>query len=805
MRKNAIIRIIKRVSRQLIMPAIIIPCLIRAEVPAASRPGNLRGQVLDEATEAPLTGAMVMIGATSLGAAADADGKYQIEGIPAGIYNVRFVMMGYESRIVNAVVVNPGRITWQKIMLKPTVLQSEGVNVSAGFFHDAKDAVVSNRSMDYEEIRMDAGSAEDIQRVVQALPAVVSGGDQENEIIVRGGMYGENLFVMDNIEIPNPNHFGYQGAGGGPINMINNNFVRQVDFYAGAFPARYGDKASSVLDISLRDGDRKKMTGHAYIGMSGAGAMIEGPINGGRGSYILSARKSFLDLIISATGLTAVPHYYNLQGKATYDIGANDQILVNGIFGDDKIHITDDQGESAYNRGADDVVSKSHQYAAGATWRHLFGDRGFSKVTLSQTLNYWNQYVKHDAGKLYTNVSTEIERALKLETTYQPSKKLEFNAGGHVKSIPFNLNIHADADTLFLHNASVPWHPVIGVFQAYSVYDRRNQRTASKVAAFGQLKWHPVTRLTAALGLRFDYFDYTKKHALDPRLGFSYALTEKTNINLAFGRHSQSPAYIQITAHPDNRDLDYKKTTQAVFGLERLFREDIRGTVEVFYKDYQDVPISSSDLTANPYDDSEGRLLSRGRGFAKGVEFFLQKKMSQKYHYTLSYSYSVSKGFDPRNGKAFDWDFDYRHVFTAICGVQWDLRDKAWYQWLNKKTWYKFIDWIMPFADQVEVAMRWRYLNGRPFTEKTYDPVLRGWFTDPGTTLNTERYPAYHRLDFRLDRRYMFNGWNLVVYIDIMNVYSRDNVWAYQYYGDGTKEPILQYKVFPVGGMTVEF
>ena len=776
-----------------------------AESPEGKLPGRIQGQVLDESTESPLMGAMVIIEGTPLGAVADSAGKYAVEKIASGVLNVRFVMMGYETRVVNSVVVNPGRTTWQKIYLKPTVLEGSEVKITAGFFHDAKDAVVSNRSMDYEEIRIDAGSSEDIQRVVQALPAVVSGGDQENEIIVRGGMYGENLFIMDNIEIPNPNHFGYQGAGGGPINMINNQFVRQVDFYAGAFPARYGDKASSVLDISLRDGDRKKRTGHAYLGMAGAGAMIEGPINRGRGSYIFSARKSFLDLIISATGLTAVPHYYNLQAKATYDLDGNNQLLVNGIFGDDRIHITDEDEESAYNRGADDVISKSHQYAAGATWRHLFGDKGYSKVTLSQTLNHWNQYVLHSEGKLYTNMSTEIERTLRAEITYQPFKALEFNTGGQIKSIPFDLAIYADADTLYLHDTSVNWHRHIGVFQAYPAYDRMNRTTSAKTAAFGHMKWHPFTRLTATMGLRYDYFDYTKKYALDPRLGFSYALTGKTNLNLAFGRHSQAPAYIQITAHPDNRNLDYKHTTQAVFGLERLFRDDIRGTIEVFYKDYQNVPVASSDLTANPYDYSEGYMVSTGKGFAKGIELFLQKKMSRKTHYTLSYSYSVSRGYDPRDGKTFNWDFDFRHVFTAIGGVQWDLRGKDWYQRLNRHAWYKFIDWILPFADQVEAAVRWRYLGGRPYTELTYSRDLRGWFMLEDTPLNTARYPSYHRLDFRLDRRYMFNGWNLVTYFDIVNIYSRDNIWAYEYYGDGTKEPILQYKVFPVGGLTVEF
>ena len=230
-------------------------CLILADAGRSQETlerGMLKGRIIDETTQSPLPAATVMIENSQLGAAADMDGQYFVERVPPGIYNVRFTMMGYETRKVNNVVVNPGRTTWQTIELKPTVLEMEGVTITAGFFQEAKDAVISNRSMDYEEIRMDPGSAADIQRVVQALPSVVSGSDQDNEIIVRGGMPGENLFILDHIEIPNPNHFGYQGLGGGPINMINTEFVRRVDFYAGAFPARYGDKASSVMDISLR-------------------------------------------------------------------------------------------------------------------------------------------------------------------------------------------------------------------------------------------------------------------------------------------------------------------------------------------------------------------------------------------------------------------------------------------------------------------------------------------------------------------------------------------------------------------------
>jgi hypothetical protein len=775
-------------------------------VSGANEPGRIKGIVIDESTQKPLPAVNIMVEGTRLGTASSENGEYDINRVPSGIYQLRFMMIGYKDRIVADVVVNPNKTTWQKIELVPTVLETEGVTVTAGYFHSAKDALVSNRSVDFEEIRMDPGSAMDIQRVVQVLPAVVSGSDQMNEIIVRGGMPGENLFVMDHIEIPNPNHFGEQGTGGGPINMLNAQMVRRVDFYAGAFPARYGDKASSVMDISIREGNREKITGHAFMGMSGAGAIIEGPIAGGKGSYIFSGQKSFLDLIISSIGLTAVPKYYSIQGKVAYHLNQNELLRLNGIYGDDRINIEDTEGEDTYSQGAENVLAKSHQSALGLTWQHLFGEKGFSRITLSRTANHWNTDVYHNNGRsYYQNLSDEAEETLKSDITWQIHERLECSAGGQLKRIPFQIYQWAEEDTLHIYD--YPSRPTtwIGDSLYYDAFLQNITQTTMKAAAFVQAKWQMLPRFSTTLGLRLDYFDFTKKTALDPRLGFSFSINPVTSLNLAFGQHSQAPAYIQVSLHPLNRDLNYKKTRQVVLGLEHLFREDVRSTLEFYYKDYQDVPMGISGLTSDPYDASYGRLISEGHGFAKGIEFFLQKKRTGHIFYTLSYSYSRSKGYDPRYDVTYDWDYDYRHVFTLVSGFFYDFREVNWYKKVNKKFWYNLIAWALPVADQLEIGIRWRYLGGRPYTQQTYFPRYRTWTILPGTPYNTLRYPEYHRLDLRIDRRYMFRNWNMVTYFDIMNIYGRDNLWSYRYNGDGTREEILQWQIFPVGGITIEF
>ena len=229
-----------------------------------------------------------------------------------------------------------------------------------------------------------------------------------NEIIVRGGIPGENLFLMDNIEIPNPNHFGEQGTGGGPINMVNTFMVRRVDFYAGAFSAKYGDKASSVMDIKLREGSEERFKGEAEMGMSGAGSLLEGRLPSVNGSYLFSARKSFLDLIIKSTGLTAVPHYHNLQGKIVLNINPANKLIINGIYGADKINI-EDEGTVGYSRGAENVDYQGDQYATGMTLQTFWSKKMFSNTTVSSIRNNWQVDVYRKPGRktYFTNNSKE--------------------------------------------------------------------------------------------------------------------------------------------------------------------------------------------------------------------------------------------------------------------------------------------------------------------------------------------------------------------------------------------------------------
>ncbi|WP_372906666.1 TonB-dependent receptor, partial [Rhodohalobacter sp.] len=321
--------------------------------PAVDSNGKIGGQIIDARNLQPLTGATIMIDGTERGTATDLEGNFLIENVPAGSYNLTIRFLGYRTIRRSNVIVNPNRTTSLEIRMEEELIEGEELEVRGNFFERPRDAVVSSNSMDFQEIRRSPGDLVDIQRAVQALPAVTSGSDQLNEIIVRGGNPGENLFMMDHIEIPNPNHFAVQGAGGGPINLLNSYMVREIDFYAGAFSARYGDKASSVMNITLRNGTDERLRGEASMGMAGAGALFEGPVSS-NGSFIFSARRSYLDWIVPATGLTAIPQYYNTQGKLTFNLGNSQTLYINGVYGNDNINI-EGGDQAGYGRGAENL------------------------------------------------------------------------------------------------------------------------------------------------------------------------------------------------------------------------------------------------------------------------------------------------------------------------------------------------------------------------------------------------------------------------------------------------------------------
>ena len=782
--------------------------IFTGELYASLKNGNIAGEIIDKNIQQPLAGASVVVENSSKGASTDMEGRFFIPDLHPGSYNLTIHYMGYRTILKSNVVVNPAKTTIMRIEMVEDVLNSDEIEVTASYFTRPKEAVVSSRSMDFEEIRRSPGSFLDIQRVVQALPAVVSGSDQINEIITRGGNPGENLFLLDEIEIPNPNHFGIQGAGGGPINMINTLMVREVDFYAGAFSAKYGDKSSSAMDISLRQGSKEGFAATFDMSMAGLGFMVEGPISRGQGSYMISARKSYLDLISSGIGLTAVPRYYDVQAKVNYDLNNKNILTFNAIYGANAINIEDDgKGKGGYSRNAENVDTNGKQYAVGLTLKTLWNPRLYSNTTLSFVQSNWFADVYHTENRetYFKNNSKEQEVTLKTDFVWQAARPLELNWGVSYKDVNFDHDLNKAADTLFIYDrtGSDP-DTIIGIERIYPAWENHNEIKTYKAAAYAQISYDFLRYFMLTAGTRVNYFDYNDYFSFSPRLGLSCHLTPKTTISFAYGKHYQSPAYVNFSWNEKNRNLINYYSDQYILGFEKLIGKDIKFTAEGYYKKYENIPVFKRYTTTDPYDHYQNEMLSEGKGESYGIEFFFQKKLTDRFSSIISYAYSESKYKDLRYDVDYPGDYDYRHVFTFIAGHKTRFYEKKWFQETREKWWYKAFAWLLPLADEQEFSIKFRYLGGRPYTLKTYQPQHHEWIVEPMQPFNGDRLPAYHRLDIRWDRRFFFDNWNLVMYFDFTNVYGQKNIWEYQYSEDGTKGNIYQFKTLPIGGVIIE-
>ena len=222
--------------------------------------GILTGQIIDGVTQQPIVGAnVIIIEKSTFGSATDDHGNFTIQNIPVGQYSIRASVLGYKQTVLTNIVVSTGRSTKVKIRMNEEAVNVGEVIVKADYFSsEGSISPISAIGLNGAEVKRSPGSAQDMLRIVQNLPGVANGNDQTNELIVRGGAPDENLTVMDYIEIPSTNHFPNQFNSGGPINMINVDIIEDLRFSTGAFTANYGDKLSSLMDLSLREGDKRR-------------------------------------------------------------------------------------------------------------------------------------------------------------------------------------------------------------------------------------------------------------------------------------------------------------------------------------------------------------------------------------------------------------------------------------------------------------------------------------------------------------------------------------------------------------------
>jgi len=737
--------------------------------------GSIVGKVFDKITREPLPGVNIILVGTELGTASSNEGKFQIENIQIGNYQIRASFVAYDTQIKSDIIINSARPTEVVFELSPAVIELEGITVTSEFFEMNPTEITSLKNLSYEEIRRSPGSFEDVVRALSVLPGVAQSDAGRNDLIVRGGAPSENLFVLDGFVIPNINHFGTQGASGGPLSFVNLDYVNGTSFSTGGFSAAYGDKLSSVLKIDLREGRTDKFGGKALISATQFGLNFEGPVSQ-NSNFIFSARRSYLDFIFNAAGFNFVPEYYDVLGKFSYDIDSKSKLSYIFIAAFDKVKFNNKNKEDIYDN-AQILGSNQNQYLTGISLRRLI-KQGFYTFSISRNFVDYDAFQKDTVFKpIFLNKSREAENEMKIDFVYKISPTLELNSGISTKLIKYN------ADVLF------PKFFVTSFGEVLPITNLQTGGYFNKTAFYSQVSELFFHRWRINFGARLDYFDAIKdKFYVSPRFSTSYMINENTSLNFSTGLYYQFPSYIWLFAENTNKNLEAINVKQYIVGIDQKLRKDVLLKLEGFYKIYSDYPASLIRPylvlanTGGGYGgaaqnfDSFGLepLASKGTGKVYGFELSMQKKSFDIPLYgimSLTYSKSNFKGID---GESRIGKYDQTWIFNLTSGYV--------------------------FNEKWEASAKFRISTGNPYTP---------FNTDGSQSISnylSERFQPIHSLDIRVDRRWDFDGWSMITYLDIQNIYNRKNTssvrWDYK-----INKPDIQQSigVLPSIGINLEF
>ena len=727
--------------------------------------GTLKGQVYSTKSNEPLESASIRVQGTSLGARTDMQGRFVISGLKPGFVRLIVSMLGYETTTSAEVQVIGNQTSFIDIALDEASTSLTEVVVRPNMRLKRVESPLSLQILGIKQIEKNAGANRDISKLVQTLPGVGATDPNRNDLIVRGGGPSENVFYLDGIEIPVINHFSTQGASGGVVGMINPDFVREISFYTGAFPASRTNALSSVMEIKQRDGDTDRMHIKASVGASDAALTIEGALSE-KSSFIASARQSYLQWLFKAIKLPFLPTYNDFQLKYKHRFNAHNELTILGIGAIDDMSLNT-KLQSTGSEVQRYILSylpryKQWNYTVGAVYKHYGAEHTDSWVLSRNMLR--NSSVKYQSNdptlpKLSEYQSDETESKLRYERMYTTLPfKLSFGAGlryADYRNRAERLAYQSGKVVPLSYDAHIRLLAYSAFAQASDEYLDRRLKIGLGVNLVGNT-------LNSVMSNPFPQ--------LSPRLSVSFALTDDIDLNANFGRYAMQPSYTSMGyqapdgTYPNKMRLKYIMSNQAVLGGEYHLGSYLHFSAEGFYKSYSSYPISELEGISLASKGTEygqvgaEAVLSTGEGRAYGAEVVARLMPWHQFSATATYTL-------------------FRSEFTDKAGIyrpsSWDTR-----QMLNLllsyrlgKSWY--------------LSASWRYSGGAPYTpidmelstNKAAWAVTNRAYPDYAR-FNTLRLPAKHQLDLRLDKEFYFKRWMLNLYLDVQNAYLSSYVSA---------------------------
>ena len=756
------------------------------------------GYVYDEASRTPLAGVVVVQmtnGITGAGTASDTAGNFRLT-VPIGRQSFRLSYTGYESRMVNDVVVTAGKEVNLNVSMQEALHKLNEVTV---VYNKAKDktrtnndmAQVSARSFNVDETKRYAGALGDPSRMAANFAGVASGNDATNDIVIRGNSPTGMLWQIDGVNIPNPNHYGSLGSTGGPVSMLNNNNIDKSDFLTSAFPAQYGNALSGVFDIKLREGNKDKPEFMAQMGFNGFEVGAEGPLGKNKKtSYLINYRYSTLGLfqklgINFGTG-SATPYYQDVNFKITTQLTQKSKLSLFGIAGASSIEFLGKDVDTTKTElySGDPFGNESDRYGntmTGLTYESRISTKTFTKLTVG----YSTTYEKFDNDSISSQNSSVLPLSRTKFTTgkisavwslaHKVNAKNNIETGINYDQTSFNMfnkNFHAGGtDEVLIDNKGN-----YGLAQAYAQWKHRFSNNFAMVG-----------------GMHFQYITINNSIAAEPRVSFRYALNQRQAMSMGYGLHHQAQnIYTYFVQTPvaggyanTNKELGFTRSQHIVLTYDWNITNNLRLKAEGYYQQLGNAPAEQHPSSFSGLNTGAGfsmydadSLVSKGKGYNYGAEFTLERFFNKGYYFLVTTSLFQSRATGS-DGIERNTAFNTGHVINVLGGKEFKIGSKGSVLAFNMKLsnvggrYLTPIDLARSRAEGGAV-----YKNDQAFSEKQ---------------------PDYFRADLKIAYRKEYKKSTLELAVDLQNLTNNQNIFT-KYYDakKGNIVTVYQQSFFPV-------
>jgi hypothetical protein len=725
---------------------------------AHSQTATISGTLRDAETGETLIGANVYIVELTTGTSSNTYGFYSINVSKNKEMTIQFTYAGYQT-IEKKINVSED----QKMDIELTAgEQLNEVVVSA----ESNKEIINNTQMSVttlsakEAKKLPALFGEvDILKTLQLKPGVQSGGEGTSGIFVRGGGPDQNLFILDEATVYNASHlFGF-------FSTFNSDAVKDVELYKGGFPAEYGGRLSSVIDVRLRDGNRKKLSGTGGIGLIASRLTLEGPIVRDKGSFILSGRRTYADLITNGINeaqannpdFNPIPAYYfyDLNGKMNYDLGENDRLYLSGYLGRDFFRFAGG-GDFDFNFNWGNITTT-------ARWNHVFTPKLFMNTTF--TFSDYDYTLSNAFGEFEFELGSGIrDRAGKVDFSYKPNNShfIQFGVASTFHTFDVGRVQAGSEDSTIAFSAG----------QSFDAWD---------FAAYVADEWEVNDKIKLDFGLRFSgfYNDGQFYSGIEPRIASKFSLSDNVSLKASYARMYQ---YIHLVSnsgaslptdvwYPSDNVVQPQSSDQLALGVNIALGENYILSNEIYYKwlynqvDFKD----NANLFVN---DELNQEFVFGKGWTYGNEVYIEKTkgdLTGWIGYTLSYSW---RQFDDiLMGAQFPYRNDRRHDISIV----------AMYE-INKRLTVTG-SWVYSTGNAATVPIGYFVLQNPSGQNFQIVPIF--------VERNSYRMPAYHRMDLGLvwilrKRKFLESDLTFSIY----NTYYRRN--PYLIFVDDNRQELLE-------------